>query len=99
MRNPVQGGARPRWSTPRGADGRVVGRAYRRRPSPFRSKISWRLSAVPCEDISAVYQAHRRHADSVTGLALQPWGELAFHAVLMGYRFLIAAERAGQADA
>jgi RNA polymerase sigma-70 factor, ECF subfamily len=44
--NPVQSGAWPRWSTPRVADGRVVGRAYRRRPSPFRSKISWRLSAA-----------------------------------------------------
>jgi len=35
--------------------------------------------------------AHRRHAESVTDLADQPWGERAFHAVLLGYRFLIAA--------
>lgn len=26
------------------------------------------------------------------GLALQPWGEQAFHAVLLGYQFVIAAE-------
>lgn len=49
---------------------------------------------VPGEDIGTVYEAHRRHAESVTGLATQPWGELAFHAVLLGYRFLIAAEGA-----
>ena len=42
-------------------------------------------------DIGAVYEAHRRHAESVTELADQPWGERAFHAVLLGYRFLIAA--------
>lgn len=42
------------------------------------------------EVIQDVYEAHRLHADSVTSLALQPWGELAFHAVLLGYRFLIA---------
>jgi hypothetical protein len=53
---------------------------------------------VPSEDIGAVYEAHRQHAESVTGLALQPWGEQAFHAVMLGYRFLIAAEPAEQAD-
>jgi hypothetical protein len=47
---------------------------------------------VPGADISAVYEAHRRHAESVTDLAMQPWGEQAFHAVLSGYRFLIAAD-------
>jgi hypothetical protein len=46
---------------------------------------------VPDADIGAVYEAHRRHAESVTELAVQPWGEQAFHAVLFGYRFLIAA--------
>jgi hypothetical protein len=46
---------------------------------------------VPDADIGAVYEAHRRHAESVTELAVQPWGEQAFHAVLLGYRFLIAA--------
>lgn len=48
---------------------------------------------VPSDDIETVYEAHRRHAESVTSLALQPWGELAFHAVLLGYRFLIAVDR------
>jgi hypothetical protein len=47
--------------------------------------------------VGAVYEAHRQHADSVTGLALQPWGAQAFHAVLLGYRFLIAAEQADPA--
>ena len=46
---------------------------------------------APDADIGAVYEAHRRHAESVTQLADQPWGERAFHAVLLGYRFLIAA--------
>jgi hypothetical protein len=46
---------------------------------------------VPGADIDTVYEAHRRHAESVTELAEQPWGERAFHAVLLGYRFLIAA--------
>jgi hypothetical protein len=46
---------------------------------------------VPGSDIGAVYEAHGRHAESVTELAVQPWGERAFHAVLLGYRFLIAA--------
>jgi hypothetical protein len=53
---------------------------------------------VPSADIDAVYEAHRLRAESVTGLASQPWGERAFHAVLLGYRFLIAAEQAEQAD-
>ena len=42
-------------------------------------------------DIGAVYEAHRRHAESVTDLADQLRGERAFHAVLLGYRFLIVA--------
>jgi hypothetical protein len=46
---------------------------------------------VPDADIGAVYEAHHRHAESMTELAVQPWGEQAFHAVLFGYRFLIAA--------
>jgi hypothetical protein len=36
--------------------------------------------------------AHSQHCDSVTELVVQPWGERAFHAVLLGYRFLIAAD-------
>ncbi len=53
---------------------------------------------VASADIGAVYEAHRRYAESVTDLALQPWGEQAFHAVMLGYRFLIAAEADEQAD-
>jgi hypothetical protein len=52
---------------------------------------------VPSADIAAIYEAHREHADSVTSLEMQPWGEQAFHAVMLGYRFLIAAEGAEQA--
>jgi hypothetical protein len=48
--------------------------------------------AVPEDDIAAVFDAHRQHADSVTDLMRQPWGEVAFHAVVLGYKFLIAAE-------
>ncbi len=47
---------------------------------------------MPEAEIGAVFEAHSRHADSVSDLALQPWGERAFYAVLLGYRFLIAAE-------
>ena len=47
---------------------------------------------VPAAEIDAVFAAHRGQAESVTDLVAQPWGERAFHAVLGGYRFLIAAE-------
>jgi hypothetical protein len=47
---------------------------------------------VPAESLDAVYAAHRQHSESVTDLAMQPWGELAFHAALLGYRFLIAGD-------
>jgi hypothetical protein len=47
---------------------------------------------VPAADIGKVHEAHRAHAESATELAVQPWGETAFHATLLGYRFLIAAE-------
>jgi hypothetical protein len=48
---------------------------------------------VPAADIEEIFAAHRAHAESTTDLAAQPWGETAFHATLLGYRFLIAAER------
>ena len=47
---------------------------------------------VPASDIDGIFAAHKAHADSVTDLVVQPWGERAFHAVLAGYRFLIAAD-------
>jgi hypothetical protein len=47
---------------------------------------------VPASDLRKVYEAHRAHADSTTELTVQPWGETAFHATLLGYRFLLAAE-------
>jgi hypothetical protein len=50
---------------------------------------------VPGSQIAAIYATHGAHADSVTELKPQPWGELAFHAVIQGYRFLLAAEPAG----
>jgi hypothetical protein len=45
---------------------------------------------VPSADIGAVYEAHSRHAESVTNSPTSR-GERAFHTVLLGYRFLIAA--------
>jgi catechol 2,3-dioxygenase-like lactoylglutathione lyase family enzyme len=43
----------------------------------------------PSEDISAVHARHSA-AGVVTGeLTARPWGELAFNAVIDGYRFLI----------
>jgi hypothetical protein len=48
---------------------------------------------VPASQIDAIFAVHREHADSVSDLELRPWGERAFHAMLAGYRFLIAAER------
>ena len=53
---------------------------------------------VPSEDIEAVHEAHPPAGRSVTDLAPQPWCERAFHAELLGYRFLIAAERADQGE-
>jgi hypothetical protein len=50
---------------------------------------------MPGGQIAAIYATHGAHADSVTELKPQPWGELAFHAVIQGYRFLLAAEPAG----
>lgn len=47
---------------------------------------------VPANEIDEIFAAHKAHADSATDLVVQPWGERAFHAVLFGYRFLIAAE-------
>lgn len=47
---------------------------------------------VPASEIDEIFAVHKAHADSATDLVLQPWGERAFHAVLLGYRFLIAAE-------
>jgi hypothetical protein len=47
---------------------------------------------VPAAEIDAIFAAHRGQAESATDLAAQPWGERAFHAVLGGYRFLVAAE-------
>ena len=48
--------------------------------------------AVPAANIGAIHAAHRAHAESATDLTLRPRGERAFHTVLLGYRFLIAAE-------
>jgi catechol 2,3-dioxygenase-like lactoylglutathione lyase family enzyme len=51
----------------------------------------------PTEDIAAV---HARHAGGgvVTGpLAQRPWGEIAFDAVICGYRYLISQQPPAQA--
>lgn len=51
---------------------------------------------VPASEIDDIFAAHKAHAESTTDLVVQPWGERAFHAVLLGYRFLIAAESPSQ---
>jgi hypothetical protein len=81
------------------ADARHLIAAVPARPKPRAQgrRVEFHLT-VPSEDIEAVHDAHLRHAESVTDLAQQPWGERAFHAVLLGYRFLIAAERADQGE-
>jgi hypothetical protein len=53
---------------------------------------------VPADDVTTVFEGHREHAESVTDLTAQPWGELAFHAVLLGYKFLIAADGDSRPD-
>lgn len=53
---------------------------------------------VPDGDLDAVYETHSHNAESVTDLVQQPWGERAFHTVLLGYRFLIAAEQANSSS-
>lgn len=46
------------------------------------------------EDISAVHARHPAAGVVTTPLAARPWGELAFDAVIEGYRFLIGQESA-----
>jgi hypothetical protein len=43
-------------------------------------------------DIAAVHARHAAGGVVTTPLAQRPWGELAFDAVIAGYRFLIAQE-------
>ena len=44
------------------------------------------------EDISAVHARHAAAGVVTTPLAARPWGELAFGAVIEGYRFLIGQQ-------
>lgn len=44
------------------------------------------------EDISAVHERHAAGGVVTTPLGQRPWGELAFDAVIAGYRFLISQE-------
>ncbi len=46
---------------------------------------------VPVGEIQAISEAHRAHAEAATELSMRPWGEEAFSAVLMGYRFGVRA--------
>lgn len=46
------------------------------------------------EDIAAVHERHAAAGVVTTALAPRPWGELAFDAVIDGYRFLIGQEAA-----
>jgi nitrogen fixation protein len=44
------------------------------------------------EDIAAVHEQHAAGGVVTGPLSLRPWGELAFDAVIAGYRFLISQE-------
>jgi uncharacterized glyoxalase superfamily protein PhnB len=44
------------------------------------------------EDIAAIHKRHAVGGVVTTRLSQRPWGELAFDAVIAGYRFLIAQE-------
>jgi len=46
----------------------------------------------PTEDIAAVHGRHEAGGVVTRPLGQRPWGELAFDAVIAGYRFLIAQE-------
>ncbi|HYY12427.1 MAG TPA: hypothetical protein VE781_15925 [Kineosporiaceae bacterium] len=46
---------------------------------------------VPPEALDGIYASHLREGRVVTPLQDQPWGERGFHAVIEGYRFLVAA--------
>jgi catechol 2,3-dioxygenase-like lactoylglutathione lyase family enzyme len=43
----------------------------------------------PAEDIAAIHEGHARAGVVTEPLTLRPWGEMAFSAVIAGYRFLI----------
>ncbi len=43
-------------------------------------------------DITAIHARHAAGGVVTAGLSQRPWGELAFDAVIAGYRFLIAQE-------
>ena len=46
------------------------------------------------EDIAIVHERHAAGGVVTQSLSLRPWGELAFDAVVAGYRFLISQEPA-----
>jgi hypothetical protein len=53
---------------------------------------------VPPDRIDDLHVLHREHAEATSELREQPWGERAFHATVCGYRFLVAAEVADEAE-
>jgi len=53
---------------------------------------------VPATEIDAIFAAHKQGGAAMTDLVRQRWGECAFHAMLAGYRFLIAAETTDDVD-
>jgi uncharacterized glyoxalase superfamily protein PhnB len=50
------------------------------------------LSLPRSADIRAIYERHRAGGAATTPLRPRQWGEVAFDAVIAGYRFLISQE-------
>jgi catechol 2,3-dioxygenase-like lactoylglutathione lyase family enzyme len=53
--------------------------------------ITLYVNLGPGHDIAAIYARHASGGVTTSELAVRPWGEEAFDAVIAGYRFLIAA--------
>jgi hypothetical protein len=50
------------------------------------------IRLAPGDDVAAIADRHAAAGMVSEPLAKRPWGELAFDAVIAGYRFLIAQE-------
>jgi hypothetical protein len=46
--------------------------------------------SIPAKNIISVYENHK--VLNPSDLSMQTWGEMAFHVIIEGYRFLVAAE-------
>ncbi|HEY1484592.1 MAG TPA: hypothetical protein VGF84_00735 [Micromonosporaceae bacterium] len=46
---------------------------------------------IPVDDIQSVYERHRDAGVAVDQPVARPWGEIAFHGDIAGYRFMVTA--------